>query len=96
MGIINGNAIYQRIMEWELKEFDFADGYVDDVIVGSTGATREEAVANHEKDLEAVLEKFAQDRMVVNGDKVHMFVDSVEFCGLFSPRARGVPPPRSC
>ena len=71
----------QRVMEWELKEFDFADGYVDDVIVGSTGAIWEESVANHEKDLEAVLDKFAQDRMVVNGDKVHMFVENVEFCG---------------
>ena len=96
MGIINGNAIYQRVMEWELKEFDFADGYVDDVIVGSTGATWEESVANHEKDLEAVLDKFAQDRMVVNGDKVHMFVDNVEFCGHVLTQGKGAQPQRSC
>ena len=81
MGIVNGNAIYQRMMEWELDEFDFADPYVDDVIIGSTGNTREELICNHEADLRKVLEKFAKEKLVVNGAKAHMFVESVEFCG---------------
>ena len=46
MGIMNGNAIYQRVMEWELKDFPFADGYVDDVVIGSTGVSFEEASQN--------------------------------------------------
>ena len=94
MGIINGNAIYQRVMEWELKEFNVADGYVDDVIVGSTGATWEESLANHERDLESVLDKFAQDRMVVNGEKVHMFVDNVGFCGHVLTQGKSSPGPK--
>jgi hypothetical protein len=81
MGIINGNAIYQRMMEWVLDEFDFADPYVDDVIIGSTGNTREELIRNHEADLRKVLEKFAKEKLVVNGAKAHLFVESVEFCG---------------
>ena len=62
MGIINGNAIYQRMMEWELDEFVFADSYVDDVLVGSSGATREEAIANRLRDLTQVLDKFERDK----------------------------------
>ena len=56
MGIVNGNALYQRMMEWKLDEFDFADPYVEDVIIGSTGSTREELIRNHEADLRKVLE----------------------------------------
>ena len=37
MGLKNGNAIFQRVMEHVLRDIDYADAYVDDVIVGSTG-----------------------------------------------------------
>ena len=53
MGVMNGNAIYQRMMDHELSDMDFADPYVDDTIIGSTGKTIEEAIRNHEKDLRA-------------------------------------------
>jgi hypothetical protein len=39
MGLKNGNAIFQRVMEHVLRDIDYADAYVDDVIVGSTGNT---------------------------------------------------------
>ena len=39
VGLKNGNAIFQRVMEHVLKDLDFADPYVDDIIVGSTGDT---------------------------------------------------------
>ena len=42
MGLKNGNAIFQRVMEEVLGGLDFADAYVDDVIVGSTGNSEEE------------------------------------------------------
>ncbi len=29
----NGNAMFQRMMEWVLAELDNADPYVDDIIV---------------------------------------------------------------
>ena len=61
MGLKNGNAIFQRVMEWVLKDFDFADPYVDDVIIGSTGDTEEELISNHNRDLRAVLDKLRSE-----------------------------------
>ncbi len=52
MGLKNGGAIFQRMMEWVLKDLSgpilSVHVYVDDVIIGSDGATHEERVANHE------------------------------------------------
>ena len=56
MGLKNGNAIFQRVIEEVLKEEECADPYVDDVIIGSTGNTEEELMENHEKDLRRVLD----------------------------------------
>ena len=94
MGIINGNAIYQRVMEWELDKFDFADSYVDDVIVGSKRETWEEAVQNHIRDLTQVLDKFEEDKLVVNGSKAHMFMDKVEWCGHVLSQGTRSPAPK--
>ena len=54
---------------------------MDDVIVASDGATMEEAVANHKKDVEAVLAKFRELNLVCELSKAQMFVSRVEFCG---------------
>ena len=56
MGLKNGNAIFQRVMEYVLRDFPFADPYVDDVIIGSTGDTEEELLSNHEHDIRMVLD----------------------------------------
>ncbi len=55
MGLKNGNAMFQRMMEWVLRNLENADPYVDHIIIGSTGAFMEEIMANHEKDVRAVL-----------------------------------------
>jgi len=34
MGLKNGNAQFQRMMEWVLRQFDFAYPYVNDIITG--------------------------------------------------------------
>ena len=39
MGLKNGCAQFQKMMEWILKECDPADAYIDDVIIGSQGDT---------------------------------------------------------
>ena len=44
MGLKNAPAIFQRIMEQVLKDLPFADPYIDNVIIGSTGATVEETI----------------------------------------------------
>ena len=35
MGLKNGNAMFQRMMEWVLREHECADPYVDDIIIGT-------------------------------------------------------------
>ncbi len=42
-------------MECVLQDLENADPYVDDIIIGSTGGTWEEVIANHERDVRAVL-----------------------------------------
>ena len=81
MGLKNGNAMFQRMMEWVLKDIPNANPYVDDIIVGSTGDTKEELLKNHEKDLRAVLETLKVNRLVVDPKKANLFVKEVEFCG---------------
>ena len=39
MGIENGPAIFQRVMDHVLQGLDCADVYIDDIIIGSSGAT---------------------------------------------------------
>jgi hypothetical protein len=36
-GAKNGNAMFQKMLEWVLRDIDNADPYVDDIIIGSTG-----------------------------------------------------------
>ncbi len=48
MGLKNGNAMFQRMMEWVLRDLENADPYVDDIIFGSTGKNMEEIMINHE------------------------------------------------
>ena len=81
MGLKNGNAIFQRVMEYVLRNEDMADAYVDDVIIGSTGDSEEEVLINHEKDLRRVLDTLARNTLVVDPRKAHMFMKEVEFCG---------------
>ena len=81
MGVKNGNAAFQRMMEWILKDIPNANPFVDDVIVASGGATMEEAINNHRKDLEAVMKAFRVHQLVCDMSKVQMFTTEVEFCG---------------
>ena len=81
MGLKNAPAIFQRIMEYVLKDFDFADPYIDDIIIGSTGDTEEELLRNHERDVDAVLSRLKEKFFVVSTKKLQMFMRQVEFCG---------------
>ena len=35
MGLKNGGAMFQRMMECILKDMPFADAYIDDIIIGT-------------------------------------------------------------
>ena len=58
----NSGTQFQRMMEWVLREHDCADPYIDDIIIGSTGDTLDEAIARHEQDLRAVLTTLARQK----------------------------------
>ena len=81
MGIKNGPAIFQRVMDHVLQGLDCADVYIDDIIVGSSGDTEEELLANHDRDVRAVLDRLRKEELVASVSKIDFFVRSVEFCG---------------
>ena len=69
MGLRNGNAIFQRVMEFVLKDIPNADAYVDDIIVGSEGDTPEEVLENHKRDLDRVCEVLKANQLVADPKK---------------------------
>ena len=93
MGLKNGNAFFQRVMEDVLKTLENVDPYVDDVIVGSTGETEEELLKNHEADLRRTLELLAEAQLVADPRKAQLFVREVEFCGHVLREGQRYPAP---
>ena len=81
MGIKNGPAIFQRVMDDILQGLDCADVYVDDIIIGSSGDAEEELLANHDRDVRAVLDGLRKEELVASVSKTDFFVRLVEFCG---------------
>ena len=93
MGLKNGNAIFQRVMDWVLRDQGCANAYIDDVIIGSTGGTPEEVLANHDRDLRQVLDTLGQHQMRVNMKKPQLFMNSVQFCGHILVEGKRFPAP---
>ena len=75
MGVKNGNAAFQRLLNDVLKDWrNFARPFVDDVIVISGGPTYEEAVQNHVKHRRLVLQHLRKKvacRLSGQGHHVH-------------------------
>jgi hypothetical protein len=93
MGLKNGNAMFQRMMEWVLRDHPYADAYVDDVIIGSSADTPEQLLDVHEADIRRVLNTFQENTLVVDWKKVHLFMQEVEFCGHVLKQGRRSPAP---
>ena len=93
MGLKNAGAQFQRMMEWVLQAHDCADPYIDDIIIGSTGTSEQEIMDNHERDLRAVLETLAINKIYVDPKKAHLFMKEVEFCGHVLREGRRSPAP---
>ena len=84
MGVKNGNAAFQRMMEDLLGPVqDCADPFVDDIIIGSgtEDMTEDELIEAHEKDLRRVLGELDKHNMVCKPTKASLFVREVEFAG---------------
>ena len=73
--------IFQPVMGHVLQGLDCADSYIDDIIIGSSGDTEEELLANHDCDVRAVLDRVRKEELVASISKTDFFVPSVEFCG---------------
>jgi hypothetical protein len=93
MGLKNGNAMFQRMMEWVLRDLENADPYVDDIIIGSIGENMEEIMANHVNDLRAVLRVLREENLIVDPKKANIFMGEVEFCGQILREGRRSPAP---
>ena len=74
IGLKNGNAIFQGVMELVLRDIDCADAYVDDVIIGSTGNSPQELLHKHNKELRNVLNNLKSAGLVADPKKAQLFV----------------------
>ena len=71
MGLKNGNAMFQRMMEWVLRNHPTADAYVDDIIIGTDTDDPNILLDEHEKDIRAVLDTLRDQSLVVDFNKAH-------------------------
>ena len=76
------------------RVLDCADVYIDDIIIGSSGATEEELLANHDRDVRAVLDRLQKEELVASVSKTDFFVRSVEFRGHVLENGTCRPAPR--
>jgi putative transposase len=91
-GLKNGNAIFQRVMEWVLLDLPFADPYVDYIIVGSKGETEEEALANHDRDVNRVLEVLNENVLVCDPNTPQFLCEKLNFAATFCAMGLGAHP----
>ena len=68
-------------MDHVLQGMDCANVYIEDIIIGSSSDTEEELLANHDRDVHAVLDRLRKEELVASVSKTDFFVRSVEFCG---------------
>ena len=61
-------------MHHVLQYLDCANVYIDDIIIGSSGETKEELLANHDHDVRAVLDRLRKEELVASVSKNSLFV----------------------
>ena len=93
LGIKNGPAIFQRIIDHVLQCLDCADVCIDGVLIGSSGDMEEELLAKHDRDVRAVLDRLQKEELVASVRKTDFFVRSVEFFGHVLQNATRRPAP---
>ena len=82
MGITNGPPFFQLVMDHVLQGLDCAEVYIDDIIIGSSDDTEEEPLANHDRDVRAVLDSLRKEELVASVSKTDFFVRSIEFVAM--------------
>ena len=81
MGVKNGPAMFQRMIQTGIMHLPFAKVYVDDNIVGSRGADVQDQLAIHYEHVRKTLEAFRRFKLTLKGVKCHLFMLMIKFCG---------------
>ena len=84
MGVTNGNAAFQRMLENLLETVrDCANPFVDDVIIASGDASMsyDELLEAHERDVMGVLDLLVRQKLTGSSDKATIAVSEVVFAG---------------
>ena len=79
-GIKNGPALFQRVMDHVLQGLHCADVYMDYIIFGPSGDTEEELLANHDRNVPAVLDRLRQEELVASVSKLYIQMRFVAMC----------------
>ena len=83
MGVTNGNAAFQRMLENLLEPVrDCADPFLDDVIIasGDPSMCYEELLEAHERDVTRVLDLLVRHKLTGTSDKATIAVSEVALC----------------
>ena len=91
--IKNVPAIFQRVIDKLLQGLHCADIYIDEFFIGSASDTEEELLANHVRNVRAVLDRLRKEELVASVSKTDFLVSSVEFCGHVLGNGTGRPEP---
>ena len=82
MGLMNASQQFQQMLDDILTPVhDIATGYIDDILVGTSVDPGEDLLDAHARDLHRVLDILQIQRLVVDPQKAHLFVEEVDFCG---------------
>ena len=81
MGVKNGPAMFQRMVQSCITHLPFARVYVDDNIVGSRGNTPHDQLEAHYHHVRMTLEAFRKYRLTLKGVKCFLFMLMIKFCG---------------
>ena len=84
VGVTNGNAAFQRMMENLLVLVpDYADPFVDDVIIesGDPSMSDHQMLVVHKRDITRVLDLLVQHKLIESSDKATKVVSEVVFAG---------------
>ena len=84
LGVTNGNAAFQRMMENLLVPVrDYADPFVDDVIIesGDPSMSDHQMLVVHKRDITRVLDLLVWDKLTETSDKATKVLSEVVFAG---------------
>ena len=80
-GISSASEVFQRRMHQVIEGLDGVEVIADDFLVYGRGTTREQALRDHDNNLEKFLERCKQHNLVLNSDKLKLRLDEVPFIG---------------